>query len=44
MRSITKETVEKFKNYLLAEEKALATLEKYIRDVRAFLLGLTVEP
>ncbi|MBE6696343.1 MAG: integrase [Ruminococcaceae bacterium] len=36
MRTITKEIVEKFRNYLLAEEKALATLEKYIRDVRAF--------
>ena len=36
MRTITKEIVEKFRNYLSAEEKALATLEKYIRDVRAF--------
>ena len=36
MRTITKEIVEKFRNYLSAEEKAMATLEKYIRDVRAF--------
>jgi len=40
MRTITKEIVEKFRNYLLAEEKALATLEKYVRDVRAFFTWL----
>ena len=33
---ITEELIEKFKDYLTNEEKACATLEKYIRDVRAF--------
>ena len=36
MRVITKEIIGKFEKYLITEEKALATLEKYIRDVRAF--------
>ena len=36
MRTITNEIISEFKQYLTAEEKALATLEKYIRDVRAF--------
>ena len=36
MRIITKEIIGKFEKYLITEEKALATLEKYIRDVRAF--------
>ena len=36
MRIITKETIQKFEKHLITEEKALATLEKYVRDVRAF--------
>ena len=35
MRIITKEIIGSFKKYLITEEKALATFEKYIRDVRA---------
>ena len=41
MRTITNETISKFRKYLTAEEKALATLEKYIRDVRAFSAWLS---
>ena len=33
----TKKHMEKFEVYLLEEEKAAATLEKYMRDVAAFL-------
>ena len=40
MRIITKEIIGNFKKYLITEEKALATLEKYIRDVRAFCAWL----
>lgn len=34
--TMTREQVQQFKNYLLEEEKASATIEKYIRDVSAF--------
>ena len=40
MRIITKEIIGNFEKYLITEEKALATLEKYIRDVRAFCAWL----
>ena len=40
MKIITKELVEKFKNYLLNEEKAKATIEKYIHDVCVFMVWL----
>ena len=33
---ITKDLIEKFKNYLINEEKASATLEKYMRDIKVF--------
>ncbi len=33
--------IERFKNYLIEEEKAFATLEKYIRDVTAFASWLS---
>ena len=33
---ITDDLIEKFKHYLIDEEKASATLEKYMRDIRAF--------
>ncbi len=36
MRKITEEQLEKYKRYLLEEEKAFATIEKYMRDITAF--------
>lgn len=36
-KTITHDSVEKFKNYLINEEKASATLEKYMRDIKTFL-------
>lgn len=36
MRQITKQTIEDFRLYLITEEKAVATIEKYIRDVHTF--------
>ncbi len=36
MRKITREHLEKYKRYLLEEEKAFATIEKYMRDITAF--------
>lgn len=35
-RFITAKTLAKFKKYLMFEEKSTATIEKYIRDVKAF--------
>ena len=46
MRQITNELIENFKIDLVEEEKAQATIEKYIRDILAFvewLSGRTVE-
>ena len=46
MRQITNELIENFKIDLVEEEKARATIEKYIRDILAFvewLSGRTVE-
>lgn len=46
MRKITNELIENFKIDLIEEEKAQATIEKYIRDILAFvkwLSGKTVE-
>lgn len=40
MKKITKKAIEKFKNYLLDEEKADLTVEKYIRDINFFVLWL----
>ena len=37
MRKITNKLINEFKEYLKAEEKSAATLEKYIRDIRAFV-------
>ncbi len=34
---ITNELIQKFKTYLLEEEKAAATIEKYMRDIVAFV-------
>lgn len=36
-RFLTETIVEEFYQYLVLEEKSTATLEKYLRDVRAFL-------
>ena len=36
MRKITNELITSFKEYLIEEEKSENTVEKYIRDVRAF--------
>lgn len=38
--TITKNLIEKFKQYLIEEEKATATLEKYVRDITAFFVWL----
>lgn len=40
MKKITEKLIKNFKNYLINEEKSDATLEKYIRDVYAFLSWL----
>ncbi len=37
MRRITKKLIQKFKEHLIEEEKSVATLEKYIRDVTVFM-------
>lgn len=37
MRRITNDNITKFCDYLVNEEKANATIEKYIRDVKAFV-------
>ena len=38
--TITKNLIEKIKQYLIEEEKASATLEKYVRDITAFFAWL----
>ena len=38
--TITRELIEKFKHYLIEEEKSSATLEKYMRDVTVFFAWL----
>lgn len=40
MKKITEKLIEKFRNYLINEEKSDATLEKYVRDISAFLSWL----
>lgn len=40
MKKITEKRIESFRDYLIYEEKSAATLEKYIRDVYAFLKWL----
>lgn len=40
MKRITEKLINTFETYLFDEEKSEATLEKYIRDIRAFLLWL----
>jgi len=41
MKKITKQLIEKFKVYLINEEKSSATIEKYIRDVLMFVEWLS---
>ena len=36
MKMISNEIIEAYRKYLISEEKAPATVEKYIRDIRAF--------
>ena len=36
IKIITDDLIEKYKDFLINEEKASATLEKYIRDIKAF--------
>ena len=38
MKKITEKLIKNFKEYLLNEEKSVATLEKYIRDITAFMI------
>ncbi len=40
MKKITEKLIKNFRNYLIDEEKSDATLEKYIRDICAFLTWL----
>ena len=40
MKKITDKIIEKFRKYLIDEEKSVATLEKYIRDITAFRVWL----
>lgn len=40
MKKITEKLIKNFRNYLINEEKSDATLEKYIRDICAFLTWL----
>ena len=39
-RKITNELIEKFKETLFEEEKAFLTIEKYVRDITAFMRWL----
>ena len=39
-RKLTSEDIQKFHQHLLYEEKSTATVEKYLRDVRAFFAFL----
>ncbi len=41
MKKITNTLIEKFREYLFNEEKAVATIEKYIRDVLVFMAWLS---
>lgn len=41
MKSITKKLIEKFRLYLINEEKSEATIEKYIRDIIKFRMWIS---
>ena len=40
MRKITTKIIKSFKEYLVNDEKAVATVNKYLHDVGEFQLGL----
>ena len=40
MRRISVEQIKLFESYLMSEERADATVEKYLRDIKAFMLWL----
>ena len=40
LQSITEKQIQKFRKYFVNEEKSNATIEKYIRDVTAFVKWL----
>ena len=42
LQSITEKQIQKFRKYLINEEKSDATIEKYIRDVTALTYKLTI--
>ena len=42
MGTITINEIELYKNYLIEEEKSKVTVEKYIRDITAFVKWLGV--
>ena len=42
LQSITEKQIQKFRKYLINEEKSDATIEKYIRDVTALAYKLTI--
>ena len=43
-RIITNQTINSFKNYLIENEKATATIEKYMRDIHLFVEYATDKP
>ncbi len=43
MRKITQKHIDKYKLYLIEQEKAKATIEKYIRDINAFSIWMGEE-
>ena len=43
-RIITNQTINSFKNHLIENEKATATIEKYMRDIHLFVEYATDKP
>lgn len=43
-RRITRQTVKEFRNYLIENEKAEATVQKYLHDIRCFCEYVAVRP
>lgn len=39
--TLTQKVIKKFKAYLQSEEKSVATIEKYMRDIKAFSIFIT---
>ena len=44
MKKITNNLIKQFREYLLNEEKAIATIEKYVHDVQKFANWLENRP